>query len=249
MEQDHFNNLKIAKYAARKAGKALLEKRVSFSKIDSASRRDVKIEGDVAAEGIILSHLKKKSPYPFLSEEFGMSPLKENNQYKWIVDPLDGTVNYSRGIPFSNISIGLFHGETPILGVVYDFNRDELFSGIVGKGAWLNEKKISVSNIKKTDDAILCTGFPVKSDFSKESINDFIENVQHYKKVRFFGAAALSICYVACGRTDAYSENNIMLWDVAAGCAIVLSAGGFVNMKIDDISSPIYFSAKCCESI
>ena len=116
------------------------------------------------------------------------------------------------------------------MGAVYDFNRNELFTGIIGKGAWLNGKKIKVSAVKDQQKGILCTGFPINSDFSTDKLLRFCQNIQRFKKVRLIGSAALSICYVACGRADAYREDNIMLWDIAAAGAIAQAAGGRVIM-------------------
>ena len=113
-----------------------------------------------------------------------------------------------------------------VLGVVYDFNRNEMFSGLIGQGAWLNGKPIKVSNTKKKSRAILCTGFPVSSDFSSKTLLRFVENIMEYKKIRLLGSAALSLAYVACGRADVYVENGIKLWDVAGGIALVEAAGG-----------------------
>jgi myo-inositol-1(or 4)-monophosphatase len=128
-------------------------------------------------------------------------------------------------------SIGLWSGNEPILGVVYDFNRGETFSGIANINASIDGKDIEVSETSNIQDAILCTGFPVNTDFSNRSLSDFVKHISDYKKVRLMGSAALSLAYVACGRVDSYIEEDIMLWDVAAGLALILGAGGRINLS------------------
>lgn len=195
---------------------------------------DIKIKGDALAEKVLLEYLMERSPFPVLSEERGEVDREGGETCKWIVDPIDGSLNFNRGIPLCCISISLWRGNEPILGVVEDFNRGEIFSGIVGQGARLNGRDIRVSGVDKRSAAILCTGFPVYTDFSQEPLLRFLSQVQEYKKVRLLGSAALSLAYVAAGRADAYMENNIMLWDVAAGAALVLAAGGKAEWEARD---------------
>jgi len=219
--------LESAKLAARTAGIALAS-RIGLT-ARSASQRDTKLEADSASESMILDMLSRN--YPVLSEEMG--GIISHKSPTWIVDPLDGTVNYSREIPISCVSIGLWN-DGPIMGVVYDFTRDEMFTGIVGDGAFLNDEKIQVSGISNPSDAIVYTGFPVASSFETACISEFVNIVQGYKKVRLLGSAALSLAYVACGRGDAYIEQNIRIWDVAAGLALVKAAGGSIKYFGDD---------------
>jgi myo-inositol-1(or 4)-monophosphatase len=192
--------------------------------------RDLKHQADRDAEQTILAYLSDHSAYSILTEESGVHGFLGEGPM-WVVDPLDGTLNFSRSCPFCCVSIALWKDDQPLLGVVYDFNRGELFSGIAGKGAWMNDVPIRVSAVQTKDKAILATGFPTFSDFSDNSLQSFIRQVQQYKKVRLFGAAALSLAYVACGRVDAYMENDIMLWDVAAGAALVAAAGGAISVN------------------
>jgi len=181
----------------------------------------------VASEKQIVSILSKKSLFPVLSEEMGKvwSP-EQFPDYHWIVDPLDGSFNYWKDIPLCCVSVGLWRGSNPVLGAIYDFNRNELFTGIVGQGAWLNNMPMRVSNLSDQKKSVLCTGFPVSTDFSTSPIQQFISFVQNFKKIRLIGSASLSLAYVACGRVDAYFERDIKIWDVAAGIALVRSAGG-----------------------
>ena len=215
---------------ASDAAQTIEKDRKMYQNVEQDLARDVKIRADRELDAVIVSQLLTETPYPVLSEESGyLGRRKDSSKYRWIVDPLDGSLNFSRGIPINCISIALWEGMEPKLGVVYDFNRGELFSGVVGEGAWLNGKAIRVSEIREKSSAVLCTGFPVATDFSKTAILDFVEQIRVYKKIRLFGSAALSLAYVACGRADAYIENDIKIWDVAAGIAIVKGSGGVVR--------------------
>lgn len=219
--------LKIAIKAAKIAGKFL--KNNKSIKIISNIGNDIKLDVDKKSEKIILKKLLKY--YPVLSEELGTAGTFSKQSPYWVVDPLDGTVNYSRNIPINSISIALWYKKKPILGVIYDFTKNELFSGIVGYGAKLNGKKIKVSRIKQKSKSIIFTGFPIDFFFSKRNIKEFIRKVQDYKKVRLIGSASLSLAYVASGRGEVYNEKSIKIWDVAAGLAIVKAAGGFYRYK------------------
>lgn len=211
--------LSIAKEAALKAGAYLLDSDQSSKDISLSIGRDIKIAADVQSERIILDYLKGRTDFPILSEENGFVEGNDK-RFVWIVDPLDGSLNYLRGIPLCCVSIGLWQGMDAILGVVYDFFRSELYSGIAGKGAWLNGVEIRNSAIDSKENAVLCTGFPINTDFSTKSLMSFIQKVHEYKKIRLLGSAALSLVYVASGKADAYMENDIMIWDVAGGLAI-----------------------------
>lgn len=188
--------------------------------IISQENRDIKLELDKKAEEEILNKLKASSEHSILSEESGTFGELNESDPLWIVDPIDGSMNYSRDCPFACVSIALWKGNEPIIGVVYDFYRDELFTGLVGVGSWLNTKPIHPSGIVEKKRAILATGFPTYLDINEDNLGEFIEDVKKYKKIRMFGSAALSLCYVANGRVDSYKEKNIKLWDIAAGVAI-----------------------------
>lgn len=222
--------LSLAVDTAQKAASNVIKNTVQKKKVIFELRRDIKIKADHEIEEFIIKYLSAQSSYPILSEERGLSNSDNmDTSYKWIVDPLDGSLNFSREIPMYCISIGLWKGMEPILGVVYDFNRIEIFTGIVGSGAWLNGKLVRISRVTKKSKAVLCTGFPVDTDFSNDSLIEFIENIQNFKKVRLLGSAALSLAYVSCGRADYYCEDNIKIWDVAAGLALVKAAGGVIK--------------------
>lgn len=224
---DLINLLTVASEAARDAGEFLWKSRYSGVVVAADLERDVKLAADRNSEEIIIRALRDKAGFTILSEERG---LVENQNcqpgWRWIVDPLDGSLNYLRGIPLCCVSIGLWHKNEPVLGAVYDFNRKELFTGIVGMGAWLNGESTKVSLTSELRQAVLCTGFPAGSDFSSSALLQLVGQISQYKKVRLLGSAALSLAYVAAGRADAYFERDIKLWDIAAGLAIVRAASG-----------------------
>ncbi|RTI74154.1 inositol monophosphatase family protein [Campylobacter jejuni] len=216
--------LEIAKLACYKAGSFLLDLREK--KINSSIKKDIKLQADLDSEEIICKVLSDAFSYPILSEESYRVSDEEKKGMFWIIDPLDGSLNFNQDIPLCCISIALYENDRPILGVIYDFNRDEMFSGIVGVGAWLNDKKIiPFYNTKDKSQAILATGFSSYMNYDKDGLMEFISHIQEFKKIRLLGSAALSLAYVACSRIDAYYEKDIAIWDVAAGIAILESLG------------------------
>ncbi len=231
--------LHLAEEAALLAGHHLKHNRLGWNQVEKASDHDVKILADRISEELIVEQLRRGSNIKIFSEESGYvdgnngKGEKENkSELFWIIDPLDGSLNYHKNIPFCCVSIALYKGKNAILGVVYDFVHDELFNGIVGEGAWLNQHPINTSLVCEISDAVLGTGFPVNTDFSSGAVSNFVAQIQQYRKVRLLGSAAISLCFVACGRLDSYQEENIMFWDIAAGCALVESAGGKVHFDI-----------------
>ena len=162
--------------------------------------------------------------------------------YTWIIDPLDGTNNFLHQIPYFAVSVALRKGKEIVFGVVYDIMRDDCFHAQKGKGAYTNDRKISVSKIKTLDKSILATGFPYSNEVNTEPL---IECIRYWTKnargIRRLGAAALDLCYVACGRLDFYYERTINIWDIAAGVLIVAEAGGQVT---DFYGEDEYFDKK-----
>lgn len=218
---------------AVKASKEKLKSEAGQTRINKSEGKDIKLQSDIDSEKIIFEILKEKTDIDILSEEAGFIQGSSDSSLRWIVDPLDGSLNYSRGIPLSCISIALWDNITPILGVIYDFNRDFLYSGIVGEGAKQNNSPIRVSTIESKSDSIICTGFPVYTHFDDDNLRRFVVGIQEYKKVRLLGSAALSLAFVASGNVEAYKENDIAIWDVAAGIALSKAAGGQVKYKFD----------------
>jgi len=180
------------------------------------------------------------SSFPILAEESGIS--EKLGEIYWVVDPLDGTSNFLRNIPISCVSIALMSDIEPILGVIFDFNNDDLYFAHHKSPAYLNDTKLSVSSISLKSDGTLVTGIPAKKNYSDQEFKNMISDFQVWKKIRMIGSAAMAAVYVASGKADAYSENRIFLWDIAAGAAIVKAAGGKVS--IQNLTSDFRVDAK-----
>jgi len=220
------NNLNLAVKASLEAGKYL--KNLRDKKIISNIGRDIKLVADKISEEIILAYLKK-TRYSILSEENGF--IKKGGRIQWIVDPLDGSFNFYRGIPNCAVSVALWRDMEPLIGIIYDFNRNNLYKGIIGQSASLNNKKIQVSNVLDKNQAVICTGFPSHLEYLTENLSDFYGKIKTFKKTRLLGSATLSLAYVASGKADAYHEKGIRTWDVAAGLALVKAAGGSFQIE------------------
>lgn len=221
--------LAVAVEAARAGGDLL--SRSQGRAVRRTMRRDVKIAADARLDRFLTRFLSQRTGLPVLSEESGeTSGAVTDRGYRWIVDPLDGSLNHSRGLPLTAISIALWARDKPVIGVVHDPSRGETFSGLVRVGAWLGRRRIATSRIRRASEGVLCTGFPAAADFSSTAVGSFVRHVQRFHKVRLLGSAALSLAYVASGRVDAYHERDIKLWDVAAGVALVTAAGGEVTI-------------------
>src|SRR6266851_4415081 len=220
----------LAEHAARSAGRSLRAR--SDLTVLSSKGKDIKLAADRQSEQMIVDVLRSNSTFSILSEEtgeIGESPAL--HQPRWLVDPIDGSYNYKRGIPACCVSIALWTSQAPLLGVIYDFTREELFSAIVGEGAWLNRDRLQITVARRRREAVLFTGFPVGSKRTASDLGRLAREMSAYKKVRMIGSAALSLAYVACGRGDVYHEDGIMLWDVAAGLALLRAAGGRFVLK------------------
>lgn len=234
---------RLAEAAALLGGRHLVDRRADWRRIEAAEGHDVKLAADRLAEEMIVARLREASPFAILGEEGGrIAPnddtgnddagnVNADAELCWLVDPLDGSLNYTRGLPACCVSIALCRGGDPVLGVIYDFNRDELFSGDAAGGAFLNGAPMAVSDVADSAEAVLASGFPSYLDHSDDTLGAFVRQVQRYRKVRALGSAALMLAYVACGRMDAYIEQETALWDVAAGIALVRAAGGKVTMS------------------
>lgn len=214
---------------ARKAGALLKENVGKVGRIEFKGAVDIVTEVDRKSEDLIMAAIRKSFPgHGILTEE---SPeLKQDSPYKWIIDPLDGTTNYSHGFPFFCVSIGFEEAGEVTFGVVYDPMLDELFTAEKGVGAALNGKKIKVSAIDDLGRSLLATGFPYDLRASKDNnLNFFSEFAVKAQAIRRAGSAALDLCYLASGRFDGYWEMKLRPWDVAAGALIAGEAGGQVT--------------------
>ena len=224
--QNLSNELNLAKKAAKKSGALLINNKPEFNLRLNSNSKDTKLKADIESEDLIKTIIKEQSSFPILAEESGKSNDDLGDTF-WVIDPLDGTANYNRNIPICCISIGLVNDMKPILGVIYDFNNDEMYVGdTYSKKSLMNDQIIKVSNISNKEDGILITGLPHDSDYSEQSLNSMIDDMKKWQKIRMMGSAAMAACYVASGKVERYQEKGIYLWDVIAGAAIVESSGG-----------------------
>ncbi|MGB5106457.1 MAG: inositol monophosphatase family protein [Candidatus Zixiibacteriota bacterium] len=217
---------------AKAAGKLLFDNSRKTRQIQFKGRIDLVTEMDLRAEKLIVSRLRKALPESsFLTEEG--SAQESASDFKWIIDPLDGTTNYAHTFPVWSVSIALEYRGEVIVGCVYDPTRDELFTATKHDKSRLNGRPISVTNRQKLGQSLLATGFPY--DIRTSPVNNlanFARFVKTARAVRRAGSAALDLCYLACGRFDGYWELKLHTWDMAAGVLIVKQAGG----KITDFS-------------
>ena len=186
-------------------------------------------EADHAAEKAIIEVIQKQFPDHFiLSEETG--EMKTSSEYKWIIDPIDGTVNFANGIPICCVSVAVEKDGEMILGAVYNPIMNEFFFAEKGSGAFLNDKKISVGNKTTVIKSNLVTGFPYSYlDSPNGPIQVFEKLIRNGVPVRRLGSAAIDLCWVACGRFDGFYEHNLQAWDSSAGFLLVEEAGGKVT--------------------
>ena len=225
----NLNELKdLAVNAAIKAGSFLNKNKFEEKEIHEEEGRDIKLIIDQDTEKLIRSNLEA-TDIPILGEEYGGKIA--NGKY-WVIDPIDGTANYFRGLDECCVSIALMENDQALIGVIYNFNNDQMYTAIKNEGAFLNNTKISVSDIASRNKASITTGFPASE--SVESSMNFLEDLKGWKKVRMFGSAALSCAYVASGKCDYYAEKGVYLWDIAAGICLVKEAGGSADFKLID---------------
>lgn len=196
-----------------------------YSRVEIKGLNDLVSHVDKGAEQMIVEGLRTLLPGAgFIVEE---NSATDTGDYQWIVDPLDGTTNFVHGIPCYAVSIALERGNEVLLGVVYEAARNECFTAVKGSGAFLNGKVIRVSERKNLSESLIATGFPI---YNFEHLDSYMNTIryfmQHTHGLRRIGAASVDLCYVACGRMDAFFEYNLQPWDVAAGALIVKEAGG-----------------------
>jgi len=219
----------VAREAALKAGKILRENIGGTRQITYKGDINLVTEMDMRSEREVVGTLRAAFPqHGIVAEE--ETDIRSDSGFTWIIDPLDGTTNYAHGYPCFSVSIALEQEGTIVAGVVYDPMREELFSAQKGQGAFLNEKKISVSVTDTLMKSLLATGFPYDRKVSeKNNMNYFHDILMSSQEVRRDGSAALDLCSVASGRFDGFWELKLKPWDVAAGSLIVTEAGGMVT--------------------
>ena len=216
--------------AARQAGELMRRNLRRAKRVNESHQHDIKLELDVRCQKLITRVLARACPgVPVLGEE-GIDDASAQAPARWVVDPIDGTVNFAYGIPHAAVSIALqvrsADGFRSEVGVVYDPFQDDLWTAIRGRPARLNGRIARVSTRARLDESIVSLGFAKSQDSLKAAQADFLELTHRVRKIRIMGSAALALTYVACGRFDAYVEAGVRLWDIAAGGLIVECAGG-----------------------
>ena len=223
------NYLREAEAIAHKAGRMIKENINTSTEIFFKGAVDLVTDFDNRAQRMIFDHLSSCYPeHDFMGEE-GLSKDR-GGEFRWIIDPLDGTTNYAHGFPIFCVSIALERKGEIVVGVVFDPMREEMFSAEKGGGAFLDGKKIQVSSVDDLDKSLVATGFPYDLRQTRvnniDHFNNFLVRVQ---AIRRCGSAAMDLCYVACGRFDGFWELKLNPWDVAAGVLIVEEAGGNIS--------------------
>jgi myo-inositol-1(or 4)-monophosphatase len=221
--------LEIAHRAASSAGKTLSNIYGHVNHVMKKGSIDLVTEADLEAEKIILETIRSNFPEDsILSEESGRQ--KHTSGRTWLVDPLDGTTNFTHGFPFFAVSIALEIEKEIVLGIVYNPKMDECYEAVRGEGSRLNKSPINVSKTSNLNESLLATGFPYDiHEKSEEVINFFGKMVVRAQGIRRPGSAAIDLCYVAAGRFDGFWEQGLNPWDTAAGILIVEEAGGKVT--------------------
>ena len=225
-------NINVMVMAARKAAKVLIRDYGEIEKLQVSIKGpgDFVTAADKKVEKIIIEELKKARPeYSILSEEVGY--IKNNENFKWVIDPIDGTANFLHGIPHFAISIGLEANKEIVCGIIYDPIKDEMFLAEKGNGSYLNNQRIRVSSRSKLKNSIIFTGGPRQNSKKKELSLAEYKNFSSIVEtpIRKMGSAALDLAYVAAGRCDGFWQRNLNYWDIAAGIILVKEAGGFIT--------------------
>lgn len=227
---DYLVEQRCAEALARQAGKMMLRASRGEFEVMAKNTNDVVTEVDRAIEVFITGELRRLfGRDEILGEEFGGTRGASEHR-RWLVDPIDGTLNFSRGVPMSCVSIALQDAGESKVGVIYDPFRDELFSAHRDQGARLNDRPMTISRHDTLDDAVLVTGFmPSTPDELTDNLQNFVNVSKRSRAVRRLGSAALDLAYVAAGRLDGFWEFGLNPWDTAAGYLLVQEAGGQVS--------------------
>jgi myo-inositol-1(or 4)-monophosphatase len=216
--------------AAREAGKLLCENFGRPLKVNAEEAHDIKLELDVRSQDLITHLLLKRFPHHAILGEEG-SAANDLSDFEWVIDPIDGTVNYFYGIPHFCVSIALRHKGEVVVGVIYDPMRDELWHAKRGAMAYLNGKAINVSKRGHISEAVVSVGMSKTMVEVAVSLSIFQDMLTQARKCRMMGSAALDLAYVATGRYDAYIERSVNWWDIAAGVLLVSCAGGALTIS------------------
>ena len=228
--------------ACMKASRSLIRDfgEIENLQVSTKGPGDFVTSADKRTEKILIEELQKAHPeYGIITEETGIIN-KSNTEKRWIIDPIDGTMNFLNGIPQFAISIAYEEKGEIICGVIFNPILNEMFVAEKGNGAYLNNSRIRVSNKRKIKDALLVTGGPRgNSEIKNKIFSEYINVSKNVSNVRKFGSAALDMAYVACGRFDGYWQRELNYWDIAAGIIILKEAGGLINFFEDDKNNPL----------
>ena len=234
--------MNIISRACIKASKSLIRDFGELENLQVSTKApgDFVSSADKRTEKILIEELQKAHPeYGIITEESGIIN-KSNSQNRWIVDPIDGTLNFLNGIPYFAISVGYEENGEIKCGVIFNPITNEMYYAEKGSGSYQNNFRIRVSNKKKIQDSLLVTGGPKQSSKNKDKIfSEYINVSKKATHVRKFGSAALDMAYVASGRFDGFWQRELNYWDVAAGMIIIREAGGFVNFFEEDKNNPL----------
>ncbi|MBP9490048.1 MAG: inositol monophosphatase [Aliarcobacter sp.] len=216
----------------KEAGKILKKGFYSKKEVNFKAKKDLVTAYDVAVENFLKKKFAKKfKEFNIIAEESDNANIEFNNSI--IIDPIDGTTNFVNGVPHTAISVGVYKNKKPYLAVVYNPILDELYTAKIGKGAFLNGKKLKVSLEDNFQKALLATGFPYTSGTDENDLNDVVKKIKDVlplcQDLRRLGSASLDLCYVAKGTYEGYYEMNLKPWDVSAGILILTEAGGVVT--------------------
>ncbi len=231
----------IGQRLARDAGAHLAGNRETLGTAVSASAHDIKVEGDLQTETRIAEALVEETGLPVFGEEAGWHGASEHGKpaCHWVIDPLDGSMNFNRGVPICGVSLAIVDGGAPVLGIVHDFNRDELFVGGKSLGLTLNGDPARSSTVSDPAAAVLATGLPAAFTRGEREFTAFGRFLAPWKKVRMLGSASVMLAYAAVGRVDVYIEHNVRFWDVAGGLALILAGGGEARVSGTDLDAPL----------
>jgi len=232
--------LKVGQIAACEAGDVLLDYKAKGFKVSKKGRVNLVTEADLASEKIIVSYIQDNFPdHQILAEESGNR--SGEGEFKWVIDPLDGTTNYAHRYPCYCVSIGVEADGIMQVGIIWDPERKEMFTAVRGGGAFLNGKKIEVSQEDSLVDGLFVTGFSYDEEVIEQNLVLFNRMMRAVRSVRRDGSAALNMSYVACGRFEGFWELSLHPWDIAAGSLILTEAGGKLT-RINGAPTSIYDS-------
>jgi myo-inositol-1(or 4)-monophosphatase len=228
--------------ACMKASRSLIRDfgEIENLQVSSKGPGDFVSSADKRTEKILIEELQKAHPeYGIITEETGIIN-KSNTKNRWIIDPIDGTMNFLNGVPQFAISVGYEENNEIKCGVIFNPIMNEMFCAEKGNGAYLNNSRIRVSNKKKIIDSLLVTGGPKQASKIKDKIfSEYVNVSKNVSNVRKFGSASLDMAYVACGRFDGYWQRELNYWDIAAGIVILKEAGGFIEFFEEDTKLPL----------